>query len=1289
MFRALLRYFWWTLATLIICTALVITAARLLFPYVEDYRSEVENQVSLALEYPVRIQSLHARWRGLSPQVILSGVTLLDTKQDKALLTIEEIQANLDLWQTLWRQQLTFGTLTALTNELHLIRDSDGNILLPGYHPDDEPVDTQELARWLLHQEHLGLRIRQFTLRDDKLSHHYRLADVVLDLHNNNNHHQLDGSLSLNGPKGQSIALNLSLNGNLIDSGQWHSTVKFKGMGISPQDWFLTDGMLSPLRLARGRYDINLTAQINTRKLTSISGTLAGHDIQLGRLDNPALFQLNQFSTRIDWQHLADHHWQLTLNDTRLSRPGRSWPLSHFKLNYQQLATDPIPQIAAEGSYLDLHDVTDGLLTLLPPEQAQRSTLAGLKPAGKLHHWQLHSNASGISASLRFNDLITEAWQDWPGIANLSGELSTGPQSGKLTLNSPQARLNWPTLFRNVIEAERLQGTVRWQKQPDGWQVSGQQIELSNNDISTRTGVVIKFPDNAKLSPQLDIITDFQHGDASKISRYLPVAIMAPDVVNWLDQGIISGHVPHGRLTLKGSAHDFPYPQGNGRFEVAFDVEKVRLQPEPGWPVIDDIDARIRFFGNSMEINADRASVYRNSILSTRVAIANMAAPSPLLAIDGSASGPTTDKLRFLIDSPLKEQFQTLSQTLMPSGNSLLKLALVLDLGHHGDHHVAGNLNLQNNRLRIPDAPLDVTNVNGEIAFSDNGIRARGISAILYRHPFIVDISQPQGRGGKDILIEAHGKVDAEGLQQHFKHPIFRRFTGTSAAEARLLLPHDDTTTPISLAISSPLTGMSIDLLAPFNKSGRETRKLSVRSEFGSSLPNLLFIDYGDLASGAFQIGKDRVERGQLVFGRGTPRIPDQPGLIISGRFNRLSVSEWQAMLDQAETLGGTQENNGNLFSSLRSIDLQIDRFEFMQQQFDKLKLTATRMAEQWLIRADSPQLQGKITLQDNLLKHPVTMELDYWHLAGLPSSPGPNDDGKKSSDNGADFGTFPSLQISCKSFSYNNRPLGKLELTGRRRDNGYHIERLELNPAQTRITLQGYWNRNSRGELTQLDASVNTRDAGKTMAALGYTDTIRNGEGQVQINAQWPGSPIDPDITHTSGKLDFKLRNGRLLDVDSGAGRALGIFSLQALPRRLSLDFSDLFGKGMSFDKIEGNFDIINGIASTNNLVMESPSARIDISGKVDLVRQRYDQRALITPYATESLPLLGALTAATPQIGAAIFLAQQLFKKALRKLTQFEYSITGPWADPTVEKVEQKPNKSAPVTQPTPERR
>ena len=185
----------------------------------------------------------------------------------------------------------------------------------------------------------------------------------------------------------------------------------------------------------------------------------------------------------------------------------------------------------------------------------------------------------------------------------------------------------------------------------------------------------------------------------------------------------------------------------------------------------------------------------------------------------------------------------------------------------------------------------------------------------------------------------------------------------------------------------------------------------------------------------------------------------------------------------------------------------------------------------------------------------------------------------------------------------------------------------------------------------------------------------IEDGKTSIDISAKWNGSPMDFQMKNLNGQLSMSIEEGQFLEIEPKAGRLFGLLSIQALPRRLSLDFADLFDEGFAFDTIKGNFNLENGQAYTNDLQMIGPSGNIMISGRTGLVTEDYDQIATVIPKVSDSLPVASALFGPVGVgVGAVLFVAGELFESIptnIDKILTQQYSIKGSWEDPEINKI------------------
>ena len=166
---------------------------------------------------------------------------------------------------------------------------------------------------------------------------------------------------------------------------------------------------------------------------------------------------------------------------------------------------------------------------------------------------------------------------------------------------------------------------------------------------------------------------------------------------------------------------------------------------------------------------------------------------------------------------------------------------------------------------------------------------------------------------------------------------------------------------------------------------------------------------------------------------------------------------------------------------------------------------------------------------------------------------------------------------------------------------------------------------------------------------------------------------------------VTLDARDGRLLQLEPGAGRVLGLLGIAQLPRRLTLDFRDFFDKGFAFDSIKGDVRLAQGTARTDNLAIEGPAADINVRGSADLRTQRFDQTVDVLPKSGGLLTAVGAI--AGGPVGAAVgAVANAVLEKPLQGLGAKTYRVTGPWTSPKVEVSSRSPAaQGKPVREPS----
>ena len=206
--------------------------------------------------------------------------------------------------------------------------------------------------------------------------------------------------------------------------------------------------------------------------------------------------------------------------------------------------------------------------------------------------------------------------------------------------------------------------------------------------------------------------------------------------------------------------------------------------------------------------------------------------------------------------------------------------------------------------------------------------------------------------------------------------------------------------------------------------------------------------------------------------------------------------------------------------------------------------------------------------------------------------------------------------------------------------------------------------------------------NAGRLLARFGMPDAIRNGTGFLKGDISWQGSPFSIDFASLAGKLQLQTDKGQFLKADAGAARLLSVMSLQSLPRRISLDFRDVFSEGFAFDSIASTAIIKNGLLDTRDFRMRGVGATVLMEGGIDLGHETQNLHVLVLPIIDATSASLVYAALANPAIGLGTFLAQLVLRDPLSRALAVEYDVTGSWTDPQVRKRERAVTQNNPDT-------
>ncbi len=581
------------------------------------------------------------------------------------------------------------------------------------------------------------------------------------------------------------------------------------------------------------------------------------------------------------------------------------------------------------------------------------------------------------------------------------------------------------------------------------------------------------------------------------------------------------------------------------------------------------------------------------------------------------------------------------------------------------NYDFSARIRSSNGTLRVDGFPPPVTELNGVVAVTRNSINAESLFGRFLGNPVDIQLARSGDSESRHaVLLDASGSANADALVEEMGLPIADVSSGKMDFRANIRFPNMQADMPgiMQIFVESDLQGFGLGLPAPLMKSVDESLPLTMSIEFpeqnriasvGALADNLLWnalflknIDGWDF------------DRGVLAVGGEYPDVPKVRGLHIVGRTPEVHVHDWlkYARRDQRKTGIGDR---------VRSIDLTVDNLYVVGQHFTDHRVRVNRGGSDWLIEFSGEQAEGMVTVPyDFAGDRPLTVEMEQLILPG-------SEEATAADEIAVDPRTLPEIHISANEFALGDRFFGRLHMDLQRTDSGLEAENVSTVDESFTVTGRAGWVVDiyeESGQRTFLNATLKSTDIGKTTERLNYQPGIVGDDLEVQLDVSWAGGPRQDFIQSLNGSVQARLANGQLEEVEPGAGRVFGLMSVVALPRRLALDFRDVFDVGFGFDEITGSFRVVDGQAFTCDLTLSSPAADVGIVGRAGLYDRDYSQTAIVSANFGNTLPVAGYVLSG-PQVAAALFLFSQIFKQPLQEMSQVYYAIDGSWDDPLIE--------------------
>ncbi|GAB4477421.1 MAG: YhdP family protein [Burkholderiaceae bacterium] len=904
-----------------------------------------------------------------------------------------------------------------------------------------------------------------------------------------------------------------------------------------------------------------------------------------------------------------------------------------------------------------------------------------------------------------------------PGFENLFGSIEATEAGGTVLLDARDAVLEFPGVFEEPrLPLRQFAARLDWTTRPQlDLRIDG--LVASNDDLELAASG--SYRSSSKGPGLVDLSGRIVRAQAAAAYRYVPLAAGAATRA-WLRRALVAGEAVEGNFRLRGDLRDFPFNDPRtGEFRVAARVRNGTLdympaanaaegrderaddtgKPAPhaaerAWPRIEGIDAELLFERQRMAITGRRGSIYGVQLANVKVAIPDLGARDAHLLIGGEANGPLADMLRYVNASPVGGWLGDFLAGAQASGTGRLALKLDIPLGNARGTQVAGDVVFQNSDIALGADIPPFARAAGRVEFTERSLRISNATASFVGGQ--VRLGATTADDGA-IAITAAGTATPQGVKRAVQNALVQRlldraqgttrYTGTVTVRTRQ--SNADAPGPRSgqsaraapeIRIDSDLVGWSFDLPAPARKAAAEA--LPLRFELLAAGPDRdsLRVTAGALL--ALRLERERAPGGAMRVARGAIGIGEaiplpEAGVLASANLARLDVDRWLPLLDSGAGADGADAQRAGDGGLPDLLAARVGELVIAGKPIANVVLGATRAADgRWDANVVSDHATGAIAWRPGAGAAPGRVSA---RLARLAIPDAQRSDVTELLD--APPVDIPGLDVVVDSFELAGRKLGRLELVAQNvaADGGsaWRMDKLEIVNPDGRLSATGRWEREAGAPANaprrmRMTMSLEFGNAGALLARLGIPDAVRNGSGKLEGELAWRGSPLAIDYRSLAGRLQLAAAKGQFLKADTGAARLLGVMSLQSLPRRIALDFRDVFSEGFAFDRIDASAEVMGGTLTTRDFKMRGVSATVLIEGSTDLSNETQNLHVLVLPEIdARSASLVYALIA-NPAIGLGTFVAQMLLRDPLSKAFSFEYDVSGSWNDPQVKRRE-----------------
>ncbi|CAH8227758.1 putative exported protein [Vibrio aestuarianus] len=1269
-FTRLWRIVLWLLVSAMVVLAIAVTTLRVALPQMNRFQGEIQHWINQNSGFEFELSEVKGFWRNTHPSIALKGLQANLPDGSKIYFSAQQIDVEFDLIQSLLQLQPVIADLS-----VHQLKLDIRSVNWLELNKDDNPQNNTQSS--VIHRlDNLLLRqLDDFALLDSTVFYQSVAGDIrQLDIErlrwqNNGAEHKAEGVVSIADTSINSllVSANFEDHGSLLDiSGNFY--VSADNIKIGP---WLTRYLKDETGIEKGNisFDGWLTAQHN----------------------QPVDGYVELKPSELVWHDERQHDLLLESGTVKLSPVDKGWQVNAYSLKLRtdddawpdlDVAFDWHPsQWRLNLSQLDIKTLLP-LVKLAPDSSKTNQLLQQLNFGGTLEDIRLSKGETlnSLKYSAKLNDGSMAQWKLLPEVHHLQAAISGNTEQARAKVTLIDDVLPYGEVFQAPLNIRQAEVDIVWQQQVDGWSLWADKVTAATPDLQVLGAFRLDFPE--QKSPLLSFYAEADLYNAGETWRYLPTLAMGRSLTDYLSTAIQAGKVTTSKLLWYGELADFPYDKNNGMFQAWVGLKQAKFSFDTAWPPITDLQLDLLFENDVMYLDSHSATLMDVTAKRITGRIPKLA-PGGHIEIEATAIAQGNAVRDYMTSTPLVDSVGAALTAIQVSGEVQSQFQLNIPFDHDREARAWGWADLNSNHVQINAPPMTLDGVSGRIEFDNDVVTAAGLSAELLTQPISVDFKGENVPQGYSVKIDALGDWDIKPLTPFVGERWVSRLGGHAPWQMGVDLQLNDIGFTYQIDSTADMKMIESDYPYPLKKSSNVAGRARLQA-FGNQesitarlqLPQVKYQAEIDITPNTPVLTATN-----LVVGNGNFRISPVVGHHALIRSDQFDLDQWLNVANEPQPKASAvlDKMNTPTIPQPEKINVNVKELMLAGLEWHDVDFSARRKNLGWLVQLDSQEVKGQASYIE---PYDLSVSLERLHVY-IPSLDTLYDDNNKNllvdSDRQAeplisDFDRqfhqlMPNLTLAIDDFWLQGYKIGQLNMDFQRHGDTLEWKSIDINSGTNQINIDGTWTLSEQTSHTVFNLNMKGDNNSDVMERFGISSGIQKAPFELSTESNWDGAPWSMKINTLQGQLRTKLGKGIISDV-SGAARLLGLFSLDSIIRKMQLDFSDVFDKGMAFNSITGSGEISQGVFVTNNIEMDAVAGDMKIKGLANLNTRIVDAEVNFVPDITSGIPVLTAF-AVTPQTALYVLAITTVIAPVVEVFSQVNYEVKGPINAPVVKEL------------------